>query len=157
MAATRFSTQRPRLPIRPPIHYGVYLAPLQSCPTELLPLPHCNGIVTASGLGENIPSPENDFAKFERTLLEFHEFNFPEIFRVVRALPWLSNAVKNRKSVDSIPSKRRPKYAKLRQKAKFQTPISRAIRFNGPMGVRAQNPKLPHPQFLTHIARIPRI
>jgi len=38
-----FSTQRPRLPIRPPIHYGVYLVPLRSCPSELLPLRHCSG------------------------------------------------------------------------------------------------------------------
>jgi len=38
-----FSTQRPRLPIRSPIHYGVYLAPLRSCQLELLPLRHYNG------------------------------------------------------------------------------------------------------------------
>jgi len=54
-------------------------------------------IVTASGLDENILSPENDFAKFERTLLEFHEINFHEIFRIARAPVRLSNAVNKSK------------------------------------------------------------
>ena len=43
MGATRFSTQRPRLSIRHPINYGVYLAPLRSRLPELLPLGHCKG------------------------------------------------------------------------------------------------------------------
>jgi len=88
-----FSTQRPRLPIRPPIHYGVYLVPLRSCPSELLPLRHCSGRRTS----RKYSSPKGVFANFERPLLEFHSSEFHEIFRVVRTPVWLSNAVKKSK------------------------------------------------------------
>ena len=41
---------------------------------------------------KNAPNPN-----FEPTLLEFREFNFHEIFSIVRAPKWLSNAVKKSK------------------------------------------------------------
>jgi len=50
-----------------------------------------NGQIGGAGpKPKNAPNP-----KFEPTLLEFHEFNFQEIFSIVRAPMWLSNAVKN--------------------------------------------------------------
>jgi len=71
---------------------------------------------------------------------------------------------KNRKSVDRVPSKRRPKFAKKPKNAKFQTPISPPNGGRFPpnknhfsqgrqgckrqwsvWGVWAQNPKMPHP------------
>jgi len=54
-------------------------------------------IVTADGLGENIPSPKGVFVNFERTLLEFRSSEFRAIFRVVRPPECLSNAVKKSK------------------------------------------------------------
>jgi len=77
---------------------------------------------------------------------------------------WLSNAVKNRKSVDRVPSKSRPKFAKKPKNAKFQTPVSPPNGGRFPpnkkhfsqgrqgckrqwsvWGVWAQNPKMVHP------------
>ena len=46
---------------------------------------------------ENFLSRDGDVAKFERTLLELHEMNFPEISTIVRQPMWLSNAVKKSK------------------------------------------------------------
>jgi len=83
---------------------------------------------------------------------------------------------KHRKSVDRVPSKSRPKYAKKPKKAKFLTPISppnggrfppNKNRFSqGRQGYKThgsvwgsgpKTQKCPTPQISTPIARIPRI
>ena len=93
MAATRFLDFSTPTSYSTPNTLGGLSRTVTELPPELLPLRHYNG----AGLGENIPSPEGDFAKFDCTLLEFHEFNVHEIFRIVREPVWLSNVLKKSK------------------------------------------------------------
>ena len=65
-----FPSQRPRLPIRLRILYGVYLAPLRLHRERILTLAHCNAFRT----------PKSDFSRFFPTLNEIYLSYMKQIF-----------------------------------------------------------------------------
>ena len=103
-----FWTFRPRLPIRPPIHYGVYLAPLRSCHSELLPLRHYNGRRTAKIFQVRRAFLPNSSAHCSNCSRQ----NFTKFSGSLESPSSCRKRSKNPKSDDRVPSKSRPKFAK---------------------------------------------
>ena len=73
-----FPTQRPQLPIRLRILYGVYLAPLQLHRQRILTLAHCNGRGTWNIFA--FRTPKSDLSRFFRTLNEIYLSYMNQIF-----------------------------------------------------------------------------
>jgi len=76
-----FPTQRPRLPIRLRLLYGVYLAPLRLHRLRILTLAHCNGRGTWNIFASR--TPKSDLSRFfsnvERNLFQLRKSDFLNI------------------------------------------------------------------------------
>ena len=110
-----FSTQRPRLPIRPQYIMGSishrYGAVTRSC--------YHYAVITAAVLGENIPSAKGVFTTSRAHCSSSSRQNFTKFLESLELLHGCRTQSKSRKSDDRVPSKSTPKYAK---KPNFKPP-----------------------------------